>query len=84
LVYPNGSNGLWQAEDAVFMLPGFTAWSGSEFIARVEDCNETPEKLSSYSIEPEVAIDDDLNRNSISGLRKWKRGDRDTLVEVIR
>jgi hypothetical protein len=61
------------------LLPG-----RAEFIARVEDCNETPEKLSSYSIEPEVAIDDDLNRNSISGLRKWKRGDRDTLVEVIR
>ncbi len=31
----NGSNGLWQAEDAVSLLPGFTAEDGCEFIARI-------------------------------------------------
>jgi hypothetical protein len=48
----NGSNGLWQAEDAVSLLPGFTAEDGCEFIARIEECNETPERLSDeFSIE---------------------------------
>ncbi|MBC8045641.1 MAG: peptidoglycan DD-metalloendopeptidase family protein [Fimbriimonadaceae bacterium] len=59
----NGSNALWQAEDYVKFSPGFTASSGTEFIGRIGECNETPGKLSA-DLQTENNVE--ANENLIS------------------
>lgn len=42
ITYENGSNGLFQAGEGITITPGFSAFAGSYFEARIRGCETTP------------------------------------------